>query len=322
MNVESANHMTDRGVSTRWEPLSTRAESQWDSPTLKSRHEVFRMRRPRGFTLLEVILAIAIAGGILFVALVFYNQATRLRAALLDESERITSARLLMDRVQSELHCVFRGQLPGGGFSGGSNYIEFVTTKLPPPNAWSSGDAALAPAFESGLRLVRYQLQGSNWTNATGLQRVETMWPKPSSGWTTATSELVAEAADSSGLRDAVSADEHSAAPVPSQGMDVPHLQFARFRYWNGASWFGAWTGPGLPDGVEVTFGGAPVPVDAAPEEYPDEIFQRVIAIPGARFPTMLSGPENHSGDESPANAAALPEENSTGPIRTGPSAE
>src|ERR1041384_5134752 len=62
-----------------------------------------KCRRARAFTLVEVILAIVIALGILVVLLYFYQQATNLRAQAILETERIASARLLMDRITSEL---------------------------------------------------------------------------------------------------------------------------------------------------------------------------------------------------------------------------
>ena len=68
-----------------------------------------RSRRARAFTLVEVILAISIAIGILVVALYFYSQATNLRAQLLEEADRISSIRLVMDCFFSSLsNCVSR----------------------------------------------------------------------------------------------------------------------------------------------------------------------------------------------------------------------
>src|SRR5439155_8813829 len=61
----------------------------------------------RGFTLVEVILAIGIAIGILMVALYLHSQATNLRAQLLRESERIAAMRLVMERLTSELRNAF-----------------------------------------------------------------------------------------------------------------------------------------------------------------------------------------------------------------------
>jgi type II secretory pathway pseudopilin PulG len=70
----------------------------------------------RAFTLVEVILAISIAIGILVVALFFHSQASHLRAQLLDESDRIAAIRLVMERLTAELRSAF--EQPQYGFTG------------------------------------------------------------------------------------------------------------------------------------------------------------------------------------------------------------
>jgi hypothetical protein len=54
-----------------------------------------------------------------------------------------------------------------------------------------------------------------------------------------------------------------------------------QFRYFNGSEWLDAWDGADLPMGVEVTFGDQPASADD--EEYPGEIFKRVIFVPAGR---------------------------------------
>ena len=103
-----------------------------------------RSRRARAFTLVEVILAISIAIGILVVALYFYSQATNLRAHLLEESDRISSIRLVMDRLTSELRNAFAQ--PQTGFHGDATSLQFVTTE-PPPRASVIGSRLRAGAL-------------------------------------------------------------------------------------------------------------------------------------------------------------------------------
>ena len=72
-------------------------------------------RRGRlGFTLLEIALAVTIAIGIMVVALFFYEQSARLRKDALEEMDRITAVRLVMDRLSSELRCAVPGDLLTG----------------------------------------------------------------------------------------------------------------------------------------------------------------------------------------------------------------
>lgn len=91
-----------------------------------------QMRRGRlGFTLLEVVLAVTIAIGIMVVALYFYEQSTRLRKDALEEMDRITAVRLVMDRLSSELRCALPGSDLLAGVKGSASSIEFI--RLDPP---------------------------------------------------------------------------------------------------------------------------------------------------------------------------------------------
>ena len=79
------------------------------------RGNVFYRSTLSGFTLLEVILAVSIAIGIMTVALYFYQQSSMLRKDALEEMERIAAVRLVMDRLGMELRCAVNGSelLPG-----------------------------------------------------------------------------------------------------------------------------------------------------------------------------------------------------------------
>src|SRR5258708_2784802 len=88
----------------------------------------FVNRCDSAFTLIEVLLAIFIASGILVVLLYFYQQATHLRAQAIQETERIAAAGLIMDKITSELRTTPAETAFGRGFAGGSNTIQFVKT--------------------------------------------------------------------------------------------------------------------------------------------------------------------------------------------------
>ncbi|MFM8469251.1 MAG: type II secretion system protein J, partial [Limisphaerales bacterium] len=117
-------------------------------------------RRRAAFTLLEVVLALTIAIGILVAALAFHEQATTLRGQLLQESERLAAVRQIMDRLAADLRLApVNAQ---AGFTGDSNSLRFVTTRLP------------MGGFESDLRRVTYRaVFGGDATNQTitGLTR-------------------------------------------------------------------------------------------------------------------------------------------------------
>ena len=160
-------------------------------PEINSQQE----RRGRlGFTLLEVVLAVTIAIGIMVVALYFYEQSTRLRKDALEEMDRITAVRLVMDRLSSELRCAVPGSDLLAGVKGSASSIEFI--RLDPPVRGSlltneSGEMAsirmqptfkktfyrIAPDPAGGLsvleRIEEPILLGQTETNITAVQEDE-----------------------------------------------------------------------------------------------------------------------------------------------------
>lgn len=105
---------------------------KFSSPNKENRRgDVFNRFPISGFTLLEVILAVTIAIGIMTVALYFYQQSSTLRKQALEEMERIAAVRLVMDRLGMELRCAVNGSELLPGLSGTSSSIEF--TRLEPP---------------------------------------------------------------------------------------------------------------------------------------------------------------------------------------------
>ena len=60
-------------------------------------------------------------------------------------------------------------------------------------------------------------------------------------------------------------------------------IRFLHFRFWDGSAWLDSWADVVPPLAVEVSFGIEPQPDDALPEEYPFEVFRRVVLLPGGR---------------------------------------
>ena len=140
-----------------------------------ARQVVSNRGRTTAFTLVEVILAISLAIGILVAALYFHSQATNLRGQLLDESDRIAAIRLVMDRLTSDLRQALAR--PQHGFTGTPTSLRFVTIQLPGRSLRtdnpSSGRGAVP---RTDLKLVTYGLgkavEGTNEV-ITGLLRAE-----------------------------------------------------------------------------------------------------------------------------------------------------
>jgi hypothetical protein len=66
-------------------------------------------------------------------------------------------------------------------------------------------------------------------------------------------------------------------APLPL----VEQIRFLQFRYWSGTNWVEAWNSSELPAGVEVSLGPEPATNDMVSADFPVELFQRVIYLPG-----------------------------------------
>jgi len=222
------------------------------------------------FTLIEVVLAIAIAIGILVVVLYFYQQAADLRTQLLLEAERVSTVRLLLDRLTADLRSARSDFNSGLGLSGDSSSIRFVKAELPSRSAWAGGQLGRALAAETDLKQISYGVTSSQeGTNLviTGLVRMEQPCVEP---------RPLPEAKGAS-LGSGEAQPEVPRGPEPLTEV----IRFLRFRYWDGSNWQDSWNAIELPQGVEVSLGGPPLPESLIPEEYPYELFRRVIYLPG-----------------------------------------
>jgi hypothetical protein len=81
-----------------------------------------------------------------------------------------------------------------------------------------------------------------------------------------------------------------------TNGMAIEQLQYLRFRYYDGANWLDSWSAPGLPIGVEVSLGVEPLPSEVSPDDYPFELYRRVIYLPGAAASLAQAGPDVKEG--------------------------
>lgn len=218
-------------------------------------------RRPRGFTLLEVILALGLAIGIIAMLLSFYNTMQRVRQTLISQAQYCASQRMIMDRLTNELRMAMAYQLLSSGLEGQPDQIRFVSTCVPGPAAWAvrkSTDDPIPP--EQDLQIVGYRLrtvddETTNKPIVVGLER-------------TCQKTLAARTAEE------------------GQGVALallaPTIKFLSFRYWTGSDWATTWGDKNLPMAVELTTGAQPLPDGTDPKDYPFETFRRVIFLPGA----------------------------------------
>ena len=227
-----------------------------------------RDARCGAFTLVEVILAIAIATGLLVIALTFYRQATDLRGRILVESERLSVVRLVSDRLTADLRQARPVAGDAESFAGGSGSVRFTRAALAIPSAHGSdGAVSVGPDV---VRVSYDTVTGPDGTNIVvlGLDRTES----PLSARPRAKMPASAAPLDASVL-----------APVATNGpaeLLTDQVRFIRFRFWDGGAWQESWTNQVPPPGVEVVLGTEPLPDDATPETYPYEQFRRVVVVP------------------------------------------
>ena len=230
-------------------------------PQRQANLRLLRVTDPRsggGFTLIEVVLAIGIAMGIMMVLLFFYTQAAELRAQLMQQAERLSTVRLLMDRITMELRSSRAHAFYEAAFLGDTQFIQFVRTDLVSPAAWKQGERV--SAAQTDLKLVRYSLNGDT-NSVAGLYREEEPLVE------TRTVKSASVTVDVSPLR----------RPEPLS----EEIRYVKFRYWDGAKWLESWDKPKLPTGVEISLG-FEAPVTDEEGTTSGEIFRRVVYLPGA----------------------------------------
>jgi hypothetical protein len=212
-------------------------------------------------------LAVVIASGLLVVAISYYQRAADLRNQLLGESERLTTIRLLMDRLTLDLRTAFAE--PRQGFSGTADSMKFAHL----------GSPTVGNLAEGALKLVTYSvLTNSGGTNVTvaGFNRVETpLVEMRVAGMTNSVTS--ADTSSFNGAMDPMASVTNNIVEPLTRAIRLVH-----FRYFDGSDWLDSWDSVDLPVGVEVTFGTEP-PSEQEDEEYSGELFRRVIYVPAGK---------------------------------------
>ena len=241
----------------------------------------------RAFTLLEVLLAVAIASALLSTALFFYHQSTRFRSDLIRETERIASARLILNRMSSELRGTLHHPARNVGFKGGSNWVEFLKSEVPSQASWTIITSPSQSAYpETGYRLIKYELAMKNVTdtsldNETNREMIENLNLND-----TITGEVAilqqGDAIDRTERRLLTAkASTNVTATINIEPVRITdQLKYLQFRYLNAGNWVSTWPGPTPPAGIEINLGIEPISVTNLLEEYTNHVFRRVIHIP------------------------------------------
>ena len=221
----------------------------------------------RGFTLLEVILAVGLTMGIVLAALAFYQQVISTRQAFGDRLgavEVTAGRRVLMERMTDELRSAIVYPFLQMGLTGGATGMQFMVAGLPGQGVWAADEIASRPAEpQQDMRIVGYRLRQSEDPD-TGQPIIEGI---------ERTEQVVI------------------AAATVEEGVDVtsmlmaPSFKFLSLRYWDGQSgqWLTSWDGGDAPMAVEIVIGIEPLPEGVEPVDYPFETFRRVVYVPAGK---------------------------------------
>jgi prepilin-type N-terminal cleavage/methylation domain-containing protein len=139
--------------------------------------------RCRGFTLIEVLLAISLSAGLLVGVLSFYQQVSTVRAKLDERVAVLSAVRLLMQHLTFELQAI-PAQLGDAPLVGTSDFIEFTTATAVPRSAWNAGSLEHQSSFrpETDRKRVSYRLRGP-WRPHRAMRRpAGTEMQKPPEG--------------------------------------------------------------------------------------------------------------------------------------------
>lgn len=220
-----------------------------------------------GFTLVEVLMAVVLALGLVGSMLLFYEHIGDLRDRTSDEIQKIRARRLLIDRITTDLRTAL-----STGMQGQAQELTFTGAVLPGSDVWQLQNITEAPPpAEQDIRLITYRLQIVE--DEDGVQYVN--------GIESATQKLIN-------------------VQVAEEGVDIQakllsqYARFLRFRYWDGTTWQVEWTTGGLPRAVEVALGEQPLPEGVEPVDYPFEMTRRVVYLPGSsggRVGNVIIGP-------------------------------
>jgi len=220
-----------------------------------------RRRTERGFTLLEVVLAVSLALALLGAMFGFYQHVVRVRSAVVDEMGRVAAFRSVMRLLTDELRSAFVVRALGQGLEGSDVEMVFATVRLPSAVVWvEQGLTETNPLPpERDLQIVDYRLRYEE--NEAG--------------------DLVVVGLERTCQRILMAREAEEGDEIGVEFL-TPHIKFVRFRYWDGTDWQDTWQGDDLPQAVEICLGEQPLPEDTEPIEYPYPLHRRVVAVPAA----------------------------------------
>jgi type II secretory pathway component PulJ len=239
----------------------------------------------RAFTLLEVVLAVALAVGLVGAMFGLYFRSSSLRERANEHMDFLLAERLVMDQVTRELRSAMEFKFLRVGLEGQTDRMEFSCARLPGPSVWMESTVTEdPPPAEADVQLVGYRLRTE--ADETGQEVVVGL---ERTCQRSLLSRQVEEADAEAPGEDA----DNTALPTDRAEVEVllvtDRIRHLRLRYWDGTDWLEQWTGGDLPGAVEVTLGDRPMGEDQDESEYTGTLYRRVVYLPGGIRSAMMS---------------------------------
>jgi type II secretory pathway pseudopilin PulG len=230
------------------------------------------------FTLIEVVLAISISVVILVVAIYFYHQTSNFRTQLIQETERLATIRLLLQKMTTDFRAI-----DGSGsysFIGTSNSVSFVIAENRLMGRWSA-PAAQAGTWPVGLFQVVYQVnqaqEGANVV-ATGLVRDERA--VDAAPVTAAVVEpFTNSVTDTTATLEQPQTNSLDSATNILQQPITQLIEALAFEYWDGTQWTNVWQDFTPPSGIRISLSAAPFTENSSAPAGVDT-FRRTVFLP------------------------------------------
>lgn len=262
-------------------------------------------RRPWGFTLLEVVLAVGLVVLLTGGVYAFYQLTLVARDDVRREGQVVFAQRRAMDLMAAELESAMVYPFFMMGLRGQSEQVDFIRTAVPSravffseellsfSDSWDSdsGRAARAWEPEHDVQMVTYRL--NRYEDEDGAEQIGGV---ECTRLRAIAAQVSEERVEESGRRRRTSrtgtsrsqpedADTPGVATVRVKLL-TEHVKFLNLRYWDGAAWVESWDQGELPPAVMIEMGAEPLPEDLLAEEYPFDKITRVVAIPAGYRPS------------------------------------
>jgi len=213
----------------------------------------------RGFTLLEVTIAIGLFIVLMATMFEFYDRSLRAREEGQMISRNAQLARVVLDRMAGEIRqATVNAASYGMGISGIEDNLYGPTISI---NTITMPDKALSELRDVDERPLagQFDLQNIQYAIAWDYENLDSNGEPVALG--------LARSESRTFLRDVVVADADAAVAAEEaedaalgfkRELYAPEIKFLEFHYFDGASWWPDWNVPALPQMVRITVGFAP----------------------------------------------------------------